>query len=55
MKVDAKEEWQAVAPSGRIVHTFGTPEQARTWREAHPDHNVRMEQVVTVTIRQELV
>lgn len=54
MTVDAKEEWQAVAPSGRIVTSFGTVEQARKWRTDHPEHNVRMEQVITVTVRTEM-
>lgn len=44
------EEYRAVAPSGRVVSTFGTPELAKQWRVTHKQHSVAMLRVLTITV-----
>ena len=52
MTVKVKEEWRAVASSGRIVTSFGTRELAKSWRRDHPGHAVKLVRAVTVEMEE---
>lgn len=48
VELGIKQEWRAVAPSGRVVAVFQTRKLFLAWRETHPSHNVKLVLVTTI-------
>lgn len=50
MTTRVRHEWRAVAPSGRVVATFGDRALANAWRKTHPNHAVHLELAVHIEV-----